>query len=108
MTEELEDGQPPLVTAHDLAIDQARPHLEVIHGLDHERVAPGPVMAVAGNQPDAHRITTGHEPVAVVLDLVNPVSAGRRLVRWGRKTGFEKACPVGGEPLTQTLDQHAH
>ena len=35
--ERLEDGQTPLVAAHDLAVDQAGPHLEVVHGLDHER-----------------------------------------------------------------------
>jgi hypothetical protein len=29
------------------------------------------------NQPDAHGITPRHEPVAVVLDLVNPIGAGR-------------------------------
>ena len=53
----------PLVAAHHLAIDQA-PHLEVAHGLDHE---------FPGDQPYAHGIAPRHEPIAVVLDLVNPV-----------------------------------
>jgi hypothetical protein len=61
-------------------------------------------MAVAGDQPDAHRVATGHEPVAVVLDLVNPVGAGRRLVGWRWEAGLDDARSVGGEPLTQTLD----
>ena len=47
-------GQPTLVTAHHLAVDQARPHLEVVHGLDHERVALRPVMASSSDQSDAH------------------------------------------------------
>jgi hypothetical protein len=29
--------------------------------------------ASSGDQPDAHRIASGHEPVAVVLDFMNPV-----------------------------------
>jgi hypothetical protein len=39
--------------------------------------------SVAGNQPDAYGIAPGHEPVAVVPDLVNPVGAGRGLVGGG-------------------------
>jgi hypothetical protein len=35
-----------------------------------------------------------------VLDLVNPVGAGRRLLGWGRQAGFNEARPVGGKPLT--------
>jgi len=80
MSQELECGQPPLVAAHNLAVDEARPHIEVIHGLDHKRVALRPVVAPAGDQPDAHRVAAGHQPEAVVLDLVNPVGAGRGLV----------------------------
>jgi hypothetical protein len=37
-------------------------------------------MAIAGQQTDADRVPARHQPVAVVLDLVNPLGAGRRLV----------------------------
>jgi hypothetical protein len=47
-----------------------------------------------------------HQPVAVVLDLVNPVGAGRGLVGGGRKAGLDEF-GVGGEAPTHTLDQHA-
>ena len=47
-----------------LAFDQAGPHFEVVHGLDHERIAGCPVVPPAGDQPDAHGIASGHEPVA--------------------------------------------
>jgi len=77
VTEQLEGS---LITAHHLSVDQAEPHLEVIHGLRHQRLARRPVVAPAGDQPDAHRVSAGHQPEAVVLDLVNPVGAGRRLV----------------------------
>ena len=46
--EQKEGGQTPRVTPH-LAIDQARAHLEVVHGLDHERVADRSVMAASGD-----------------------------------------------------------
>ena len=79
----------------------------MIHCLHDEWVAGCPVVAPTGDKPDADRVPTRHEPEAVVLDLVNPVGAGRGLVGWGRETGFDEARPVSGEALTRTLDQHA-
>ena len=55
----------------------------MVHRLNHKRVAGRPVVASTGNQPDAHRVAPGHEPIPVVLDFVNPVGAGRRLCRLG-------------------------
>ena len=48
-----EDRQAVLVAAHGLAVDKARADLEVVHRLDDEREARGPVIAAAGNQPAA-------------------------------------------------------
>jgi hypothetical protein len=62
----------------------------VVHRLGHQWIALRPVIAPAGDQPDAHGVAAGHEPEAVVLDLVNPVGAGRRLVGRGREAGFVK------------------
>ena len=85
VTEQLEGSQPPFVTAHDFPVDQARPHLEVVHRLDHQWIALRPVIAPAGDQPDAHGVAPVHEPEAIVLDLVNPVGAGRGLVARPRR-----------------------
>ena len=101
------ERQPALVAAPDLAVDQAGAHLEVVHGLGHQRIALRPVIAALGDEPDAHGIAAGHETVAVVLDLVNPVGAGRRLVGGGWQAWLDEARPVGGKPFTHTLDQHA-
>jgi hypothetical protein len=38
-----------------------------------------------------HGIAAGHQPEAVVLDLVNPIGAGRGLVGWGLGRGHEPA-----------------
>ena len=72
----------PRSPTHYLAIDQTQPHLEVVHGLRHQRIALRPVVAPAGDQPDAYRIAPGQQPETVVLDLVNPVGAGRGLAGW--------------------------
>ena len=90
-----------------LSIDQAGAYLAVVHGLGHQRIALRPVIAALGDEPDAHGIASGHQPEAVVLDLVNPVGAGRRLVGWGREAGFNEARPVGGRAPTHTQDQHS-
>jgi hypothetical protein len=90
VTEWLEGSHALLVTTHHLPVDQTGPHLEVVHGLDHEREARSPVVPPAGDEPNAHGVAPGHEPIAVMLDLVNPVGAARRLVGWGWETGFNK------------------
>ena len=59
MAQQLEGGQTPLVTAHYLAVDQAGPDLKAVHCLDHKREADRPVVAAAGDQPDAYGITAG-------------------------------------------------
>jgi hypothetical protein len=42
-----------------------------------------------------------------VLDLVNPVGAGRGLVGGRRQAGLNETRAVSGKPRTHTLDQHA-
>ena len=74
-----------------LSIDQAGAYLVAVHGLGHQRIALRPVIAALGDEPDAHGIAAGHQPEAVVLDLVNPIGAGRGLVGWGLGRGHEPA-----------------
>ena len=94
MSKELEGGQPPFVNT--LPRDQTQPHLEVVHGLRHQRIALRPVVAPAGDQPDAYRIAPGQQPETVVLDLVNPVGAGRGLAGWGWEAGSMKLARSAG------------
>jgi hypothetical protein len=64
------------------------------------RILARPVVAAAGQQPDAHGVAPGHEPIAVVLDLVNPVGARGRTVgrRWeaGLNEGSTRHAPYLG------------
>src|SRR5260221_3713216 len=83
LPELLENRQPVIVTAHSLAIDQAGPQSERVDGLDDQREAARPVVAVAGEQADAGRGAAGHQPIAVLPDLVDPGPAARRAFRRG-------------------------
>jgi hypothetical protein len=74
-----EDGQAILIAADGLTIDQTGSHLEVVHGFHDQREAGRPVVASARDEPNADRVAPGHEPVAAVLDLVNP--------SWSRTAG---------------------
>jgi CheY-like chemotaxis protein len=72
--------KPILVAADGLTIDEAGPNPEVVHGLYDQGEPVGPVIAASGDEPDAHGIAARHQPVAVVLDLMNPVRPGRRAI----------------------------
>jgi len=63
----------------------------MVHGLHHQLEAVRPVITVAGEQADAYRVTPGHHPVAVVLDLVNPAGSRRGLVGGRWETQFNEA-----------------
>jgi hypothetical protein len=82
---------PTLVAAHRLAVNQAAAHLQLVHSPDNERVTGGPVMPVAGQQPDANRqgIASGHQPIAVMLDFMNPIRPGWRSLARRWQAGFD-------------------
>ena len=65
----------PRSSQHTTSPDRAPEHLQVVHDLDNQRETGGPVVAASGQQPGAYRVTAAHEPIVVVLDLVNPVRA---------------------------------
>ena len=105
--QEAEHGKTLLIAHYRLAVDQTRPNLEVVDGLHHKGVAGCPVVAPAGNQPNADRVPSGQEPEAIVLNLVYPVRPCRRLWGGGGQAGLNKARPVSGQALTHTLDRHS-
>ena len=61
------------------------------HGPANQRLAVSPVVAAPGEQTDAVAVTAGDQSIAVVLDLVNPLRADRRLGRKRRNAGSDKA-----------------
>ena len=68
---------PVVVRDHRLAVDQERRGLDAERGVNDGREAIGPVMAVAREAANARAIPAHHQPIAVVLDFVDPDRAGR-------------------------------
>jgi hypothetical protein len=69
----------------------------MVYRLDNQGVAGGPIMTVAGQQPNPDRqgIASGHQPVAVMLDFVHPARPGWRLLARGWQARLDEAGPVG-------------
>ena len=63
--------------------------------VDDGREAVGPLIAVPREAVDARAITAHHQPVAVMLDFVNPEQAGRWPGRPRRQAQLDEA---GGTP----------
>ena len=63
---------------YDFAVDQERMCLKASSGFDNGREAVGPIVAVPREAADAQAIPARQQPIAVVLDFVNPQRAGRR------------------------------
>ena len=78
MAEELEGGHPLLVTTHHLAIDQTGPHLEVVHGLNHERGAGGAAKAGAAVEA-CDALLPGAGPGLIPRDVGGMISLPIRL-----------------------------
>ena len=92
-----------LIAGDGLSVDQAGAYLERVHRFGNERIAGRPVVAVAGQQPNADRVSPGHQPTAVVLDLVDPIGTRGRSVGGGRKAGFYKARRMGTHEHTGVI-----
>jgi len=60
-----------------------------------------PVVPTLGEQPDPVAVPNNHHPVAVVLDLVEPVQPGRNLLA-GRANGKIECLGHGGQILAET------
>src|SRR6516162_3223168 len=71
-----------LTARHSLAIEDAGARAQASERLDDEREAVGKVVARPAAEPHAVSALAGDYAEAVVLDLVQPVIAARRL--WGR------------------------
>ena len=84
-----------LVAAHGLAVDDAGARAQAGERLDDQREAVGQVVAGAAVQPHALAILARDDAEAVVLDLVHPGIAARRLRRFGGQAGRDEAARQG-------------
>jgi hypothetical protein len=90
LTQHLEDGHSTFVAADDFPVDQAGANLKIVYRLHNQGETARPIVAIAGKQTDAHGIAPGHQPIAVVLDLMDPIGAGRGLVGGRRLARFNE------------------
>jgi RNA polymerase sigma-70 factor (ECF subfamily) len=65
------------------------------HSVGDGRIAVGPVKPAAGVQAHGRAVSAHDQPIAVVLDLVNP--SGRRLVRKRRDSGGDETVRTAAE-----------
>src|SRR4051794_11550594 len=74
--ESIEVGNPVDAENHGLAIEREPLLPDLARGLNDPWIPVGPVVAASGDQANAVAVALQPEPVAVVLDLVEPVRAG--------------------------------
>ena len=77
----VEAGNPGGVLDHDFAVDQRRAEPELRQSIRDGAKARRPVESLAGQEPDAAPVDSGLNPVAVMLDLVDPVPGRPAAVR---------------------------
>jgi len=71
-----------------LAIDQARGSFEGERSARDQWKAAGPVVPVAGEQPQPRRVAAHQHSEAVVFDLVQPPSPSGRFRGWAGQAGL--------------------
>jgi hypothetical protein len=76
---------------HRLAVDHEALASVLERGFHDPGIAPRPVMAVPGKQPNAVAITVNDQAEAVVFDFVNPFRRRRDRLPAGRDAGLESA-----------------
>ncbi|OWK24755.1 hypothetical protein AJ87_18690 [Rhizobium yanglingense] len=82
--------RPPFLVEHDgLAVEDGRGDIEFARGGNDGRKSIGPVVAAAGDGTHASMIDMDCQPIAVELDLVEPLRSGRRLLFEERQTRLD-------------------
>jgi hypothetical protein len=87
--DEIEHGQATVIADDGLTVDDARSDRQRLDRRCGEREPIGKVMAVARYQPNAAASAVRQDPEAIVLDLVNPARARRRLIGRSRQARIE-------------------
>ena len=86
----VEVGDPVDTEQHGFPVDHEGCIPNAQCGLGDQRIASAPVVAVPGEQPNAVAVARDDQPVAVMLDFVNPFRPVGDFRRLGRKAGLER------------------
>jgi len=85
MTDEIERGNAVVIAGDSLAINSAGARTQACQRLSDQREATGEVIARAAVEPHPLAVLAGNDAEAVVLDLMQPLAAGRQLIGFGWK-----------------------
>jgi hypothetical protein len=95
VTDAVEGCHAVVIAGDRFAVDDAGPRAQPRQGLDNERETVGQIIAGAAVEPHAVAILARNDAEAVVLDLVHPGIAARRLRRFGGQAGRDEAARQG-------------
>ena len=100
----LEARRPARQHRGDLAVEKCGARGQSADGARHLRKLLGPVLPVARDELHLSLVDPGHDPIAVVLDLVKPVVAGRRDLddhRQGERLGAGQPSAAGAGEIRE-------
>jgi hypothetical protein len=69
-----------VITGNRLAVDDARARTQANQRLDNQWEAIGEIIAGTAVEPHLRAVLPGDDPKAIVLDLMQPLAAGRQLI----------------------------
>ena len=83
--DEIERGNAVLIAGDSFAVDDAGARAQACQSLHDQREATGEVVARTAIEPHPLAVLAGNDAEAIVLDLVQPLAAGRQFISFGRK-----------------------
>jgi len=100
VTDEIERGNAVVIASHGFTIDDAGARAQASQRIDDEREAVGEIIAGTAVKPHSRPVLPGDNPKAIMLDLVQPLAAGRQPCGFDRKARRD-------EPGREGTLQHA-
>src|SRR5262245_46729330 len=83
VTDKIEQGNAIVIAGNSFAADDAGARAQACQRLDDQRKATGEIIARTAVEPHLRAVLAGNDAEAVVLDLVQPLAAGRQLIDFG-------------------------
>src|SRR5262249_37305041 len=83
VTYEIERGDTVVIAGDSLAVDDAGARAQACQRLDDQREAAGEIVARTAVEPHLRASFAGNDAEAVVLNLMQPLAAGRQLIGFG-------------------------
>ena len=109
---EIERGKAVVIAGNSFAVDDAGPRAQACQRLDDQREATGEVITWTAVEPHLRASLAGNNAEAVVLDLVQPLAAGRQLIGFGWETRRDesgrRAATCGTNKIVRRLLQLHH